>query len=169
MSGRRRPYQAGRPGLLRPRGREAANDSRERGNGRHPFNPNPQRQGENSTALGEGDPHNILHETPTIPDHGDVGDITYAPMWDVHLAEWTPSAIANGDQVGLQSTDEVFARLGTDDLSQVPSDSKAVGAVTSCEMSAQECQAGLITGPGGARFGPSGFVVNCPLISIDIS
>jgi len=132
------------------------------------FSLNPQRQGENSTALGQGDPHNILHETPTIPDHGDVGDITYAPMWDVHFAEWTPSAIANGDQVELQSTDEVFERLGTDDLSQVPSDSKAVGAVTSCEMSAQECQTGLITGPGGAKFGPSGFVVNCPLISIDI-
>ena len=75
---------------------------------------------------------------------------------------------ARGDQVELQSTDEVFERLGTDDLSQVPSDSKAAGAVTSCEMSAQECQTGLVTGPGGAKFGPSGFVVNCPLISIDI-
>jgi hypothetical protein len=132
------------------------------------FGANPQRQGENSTALGQGDPHNILHETPTIPDHADVGDITYTPNWDVHFAEWTPAAIANGDRVQLQSTDEVFARLGTDDVSQVPSESRGVAARVSCAAGAQNCRKGLITGPGGTAFGPSGFVVNCPLISIDI-
>jgi hypothetical protein len=25
-----------------------------------------------------------------------------------------------------------------------------------------------VTGPGGAKFGPSNFTVNCPLISIDV-
>jgi hypothetical protein len=34
------------------------------------FGANPQRQGVNSTALGQGDPHNILHETPTLPSLG---------------------------------------------------------------------------------------------------
>ncbi len=26
-------------------------------------------------------------------------------------------------------------------------------------------QDGVVTGPGGARFGPGGFIVNCPIIS----
>ncbi len=26
---------------------------------------------------------------------------------------------------------------------------------------------GLVTGPGGATFGASGFVVNCPVVSLD--
>ena len=101
---------------------------------------NPYRQGLNSAILDGGSPKNILHETPTVPRHSDVGDIRYTPLWDVHLASWTRHAIANGDRVELRSADEVGQRVADK----------------------------LITAPGGGRFGASGFLVNCPLISVDL-
>jgi hypothetical protein len=101
---------------------------------------NPQRQGINSAILDRLDPHNILHEVPALPLHADVGSTGYAPEWDIHLAEWTPQAIAAGDRAELRSTDEVDQRVA----------------------------AGLVTGFQGSAFGASGFIVNCPLISIDI-
>ena len=58
----------------------------------------------------------------------------------MHFAAWTQAAIDGGVRVELQSTDEVDLWVGMK----------------------------MVTGPGGAKFGPSGFVVNCPLISIDI-
>jgi hypothetical protein len=101
---------------------------------------NPGRQGENSTILDNADPHNILKEVPVLPLHSDIGDPAYTPAWDVHFGEWTPKAIASGARVELQSTDEVDLRVSMK----------------------------LVTGPGGATFGPSKFTVNCPLISIDV-
>jgi hypothetical protein len=101
---------------------------------------NPGRQGINSTILDNADPHNILKEVPVLPQHADVGDPKYAPAWDVHFAEWTPEAIKSGARVEIRSTDEVDLRVS---MKQV-------------------------TGPGGAKFGPSNFTVNCPLISIDV-
>jgi hypothetical protein len=41
---------------------------------------NPQRQGLNSTLLGQGDPLNVLAWTP---NQG-----RYSPLWDVHLSFW---------------------------------------------------------------------------------
>jgi hypothetical protein len=101
---------------------------------------NPGRQGVNSTILDRADPHNILQEVPVLPKHSDVGDPKYTPGWDVHFAEWTPEAIRTGARVEIQSGDEVDLRV----------------------------KENLVTAPGGKPFGPSGFVVNCPLISIDI-
>jgi hypothetical protein len=99
---------------------------------------NPGRQGLNSVALDNADPHNILKEVPVLPLHESVGDPAYTPGWDVHLAAWTQAAIDGGERVEVQSTDEVDTWV-------------KMKAVT-----------------GGAAFGPSGFVVNCPVISIDI-
>lgn len=101
---------------------------------------NSSRQGVNATILDGMVPHNILHETPVLPGHPSVGSLEYAPMWDVHLAEWTQAAIDAGDRVQLHSTDAVDARVSDN----------------------------LITGPGGGSFQSAGFVVNCPLISIDV-
>jgi hypothetical protein len=101
---------------------------------------NPERQGINSTILDKADPHNILEEVPVLAQHGDVGDRKYTPGWDVHFAEWTPEAISAGARVEIRSGDEVDQRV-------------------------KEKQ---VTGPGGKKFGPSGFTVNCPLISIDL-
>lgn len=101
---------------------------------------NPGRQGVNSTILDNADPHNILQEVPVLPLHDDIGDVKYTPGWDVHFAEWTPAAINSGSRVEIQSGDELDLRV----------------------------QMKLVTGPGGKKFGPSNFTVNCPLISIDV-
>lgn len=97
-------------------------------------------QGLNSAILDGGSPKNILHETPILPHHADVGDNRYTPLWDVHLATWTRHAIANGDRVEVRSVDEIDQRVAEK----------------------------LITAPGGGKFGASGFLVNCPLISVDL-
>ena len=66
----------------------------------------------------------------------------YSPMWDVHLEAWTDAAVAAG--LNLRQTDFSSA------LAQVSS--------------------GNATGfPAGAPFGPSGFVVNCPVVSLDVN
>src|SRR5215472_7355517 len=89
---------------------------------------NPQRQGLTSAARGEGDPLNLLRWNP--------GQGRYSPLWDVHLAEWTPQVVAAGQNL-----------LQTD-----------VGTVEGL------ISHGLVTGPGGAKFGASGFIVNCPIV-----
>ncbi len=90
---------------------------------------NPQRQGLSSAVLDGLSPLNILK---AVPDGSD-----YSPLWDVHLAQWTQDAVANG--LNLRQTDTV------DDL----------------------VQEGLVTAPSGASFGASGFIVNCPIVSLD--
>ena len=90
---------------------------------------NPQRQGLNSAVADGLDPLNLLAWTP---NQG-----RYSPLWDVHLSEWTPAAVAAGRNVRQHS----FAAV------------------------ADLAEQGMVTGPGGARFGPSGLIVNCPIIS----
>jgi hypothetical protein len=66
----------------------------------------------------------------------------YSPMWDVHLETWTAAAIA----AGLNARQTDF--------------STALAQVTS----------GNATGfPAGNPFGPSGFIVNCPVVSLDVN
>jgi hypothetical protein len=66
----------------------------------------------------------------------------YSPMWDVHLETWTDAAVAAG--LNLRQTDFSAA------LQQV-TDGTATGF------------------PAGTPFGPSGFVVNCPVVSLDVN
>jgi len=66
----------------------------------------------------------------------------YSPMWDVHLATWTDAAVAA--ELNLRQTDFSAA------LQQV-ADGNATGS------------------PAGSTFGPSGFVVNCPVVSLDVN
>lgn len=66
----------------------------------------------------------------------------YSPMWDVHLATWTSAAVVAG--LNVRQTDF----------------SAALQQVTD----------GNVTGfPAGAEFGPSGFIVNCPVVSLDVN
>lgn len=66
----------------------------------------------------------------------------YCPMWDVHLETWTANALGAG--LNLRQTDF----------------SAALDQVTN----------GNANGfPAGAPFGPSGFVVNCPVVSLDVN
>jgi hypothetical protein len=90
---------------------------------------NPQRQGIVS-ALADGlDPLNVLAWTP---NQG-----RYSPLWDVHLALWTPAAKAAGRDLRQSRFDDV------EDLAE----------------------AGLVTAPDGGRFRASDVVVVCPIIS----
>jgi hypothetical protein len=107
---------------------------------------NPERQGENAAVLDSHDPFNLLHETPELPMHPDVGSTDYTPMWDVHLARWTDAAVSAGSRTQLQVVDDVLARIKPDDMGNPAT----------------------ITAPDGTPFTASGFVVNCPLISLDI-
>jgi len=61
----------------------------------------------------------------------------YSPLWDVNLAMWSDSAIVNG-------------------LNLVQKDFGGLSGLA---------QEGFISAPGGAKFGPAGFIVNCPIIS----
>ena len=63
-------------------------------------------------------------------------------MWDVHLATWTDAAVEAG------------ANVRQTDFSAV----------------LQQVVGGNVTGfPAGSQFGPSGFVVNCPVVSLDVN
>ena len=61
----------------------------------------------------------------------------YSPLWDVFPASWTAAAIASHRNTRQTAVADV-AKLAED---------------------------GLVTGPGGAPFGPGGFLVVCPIIS----
>lgn len=63
----------------------------------------------------------------------------YSPLWDVHLAAWSAGVVAVGQN--LRQTD--------------------FGTVTGL------ADHGLLGAPGGARFGPAGFIVVCPIVSSD--
>jgi len=60
----------------------------------------------------------------------------YSPLWDVNVGEWTKTAIGKGYR------------------SRVIEEFQILGLV----------QGGHITGPGGAKFGSTGFIVNCPVV-----
>jgi hypothetical protein len=65
----------------------------------------------------------------------------YSPLWDVHLEEWTAQAVAAG--VNLRQTDFSAAM--------------------------QQVTDGNATGFPGPAFEPSGIVVNCPVVSLDVN
>jgi hypothetical protein len=58
----------------------------------------------------------------------------YSPMWNAQLYEWTPDAIAKGYRGQLREEFQILTFV----------------------------QDGLLTGPGGAPFQDSGFIINCP-------
>jgi hypothetical protein len=63
----------------------------------------------------------------------------YSPLWDVFPAAWTDAAIADGRNLAQKDRSDLLGLVND----------------------------GLVTGPGGARFGPGGFIVNCPIVSSD--
>jgi hypothetical protein len=66
----------------------------------------------------------------------------YSPMWDIHLESWTMAAITGGLNVRQ----------------------------TNFSAALQQVTMGNATGfPPGSKFGPSGFVVNCPVVSLDVN
>lgn len=61
----------------------------------------------------------------------------YSPLWDVFPGQWSAAAVAGGRNVAQRDRSKLLNLV--DD--------------------------GVVTGPGGATFGPAGFIVNCPIIS----
>src|ERR687891_1132285 len=61
----------------------------------------------------------------------------YSPLWDVHLTTWTDTVVDAGENTRQRDFEAI-------------------------ELLADE---GLVTGFGGGAFAPSGFFVNCPVIS----
>jgi hypothetical protein len=60
----------------------------------------------------------------------------YSPLWDLNVGSWTKAAIDKGYR------------------SRVSEEFQILGLV----------ERGWITGPGGAKFGSTGFIVNCPIV-----
>ena len=104
--------------------------------------PNPNRQGLSSAMLDGQDPLNILEEIPE--GQADPGFPAYSPLWDIHLATWTPAAVAAGQNTRQDDFGTAF------NLAQVG------GPAGSFPTLNQPLQ-------------PSGFVVNCPAISMNPS
>jgi hypothetical protein len=90
---------------------------------------NPQRQGLNSAVVDGLDPLNVLRWNPKQG--------RYSPLWDVHLSQWSATAVANGQNLRQQDYGDVLGLVNH----------------------------GLITGPGGVPFAASNFIVVCPIIS----
>ena len=63
----------------------------------------------------------------------------YSPLWDVHPAQWSAEAVALARNVAQKDRSDLLNLVSKD----------------------------VVTGPGGAKFAPGGFVVNCPIISSD--
>ena len=63
----------------------------------------------------------------------------YSPVWDVHPGQWSAQAVAALSNVAQKDRSELLNLVSKK----------------------------IVTGPGGATFGPAGFVVNCPVISSD--
>jgi hypothetical protein len=62
--------------------------------------------------------------------------LDYSPYWDAQLFEWTQDAIAQGFRGQVREEFQILTFV----------------------------QDGLITGPGGKKFGSSGFAINCPIV-----
>jgi hypothetical protein len=62
--------------------------------------------------------------------------LDYSPAWDAQLFEWTQNAINSGYRGQVREEFQILTFV----------------------------QDGLITGPGGAKFGSSGFSINCPIV-----
>lgn len=67
------------------------------------------------------------------------GDDTYSPLWDIHLATWSAAAVASHLNTRQQDYGDVI----------------------------NLAEHGLVTAPDGSAFKASGFIVNCPPVSID--
>jgi hypothetical protein len=97
---------------------------------------NNQRQGENAAILDHLSPLNILED---VPNNG--GQFNYSPMWDIHFLQWNASVpLANR----VRQTD--FARA----KALVPAQAQSIAP----------------NGSASNTFQSTGFIVNCPLISI---
>jgi hypothetical protein len=97
---------------------------------------NIQRQGLNAAILDQESPLNILED---VPNSG--GQFNYSPMWDIHLVQWNAS-VSQANRVRQTDFATAEALVGSQAQSITPN------------------------GTTSNTFQATGFIVNCPLISI---
>ncbi|TMC00757.1 MAG: hypothetical protein E6J40_01420 [Chloroflexi bacterium] len=97
---------------------------------------NVQRQGLNAAILDQESPLNILED---VPNNG--GQFNYSPMWDIHLVQWK-SSVPTASRLRQTSFAAAEALVGTQAQSITPQ------------------------GSTSDTFQATGFIVNCPLISV---
>jgi hypothetical protein len=100
---------------------------------------NPQRQGLNAALLDGHSPLNILKEIPEP-----TAQFDYSPLWDIHFVQWNDSvAVAN--------------RLRQTDFS------------TAQALVGSQAQSVTPSGTLSNSFQATGFIVNCPVVSLDVN
>ncbi len=112
---------------------------------------NPQRQGLQSAAAGQGDPLNIIREEPECSDPADPANcsaLQYSPNWDVTPVQWTQAAISAGDRVRLTSHEQVEHLFNEGELVNF-----AAGGPVNHDPEINGLRA-------------AGFIVNCPPIFV---
>jgi hypothetical protein len=100
---------------------------------------NPQRQGLNAALLDGHSPLNILKEIPEP-----TAQFDYSPLWDIHLVHWN-DAVPVGSR--LRQTDFATAQA-------------LVGS---------QAQSVSPSGTLSNTFQATGFIVNCPVVSLDVN
>ena len=97
---------------------------------------NVQRQGLNAAILDGHSSMNILEDVPNIG-----GQFNYSPMWDIHLVQWDASI-------------------------QIPDRLRQTDFATAEALVGSQTQSITPSGTTSNTFQSSGFIVNCPLVSI---
>jgi len=97
---------------------------------------NTQRQGLNAAILDQESPLNILEDVPN-----NAGQFNYSPMWDIHLVHWNDSV-------------PVASRL------------RQTSFATAEALVGKQAQSITPAGTLSDTFQATGFIVNCPLVSI---
>lgn len=62
----------------------------------------------------------------------------YSPLWDVHLTQWSAANVSSGQNLRQKDFGTILNLASHNE----------------------------VTAPGGAPFGPAGFIVNCPVVSL---
>lgn len=96
-----------------------------------------QRHGLRSALRGEGDPQNILEELP--------GSRAYTPVWELHMAAWSPRAVREQERERLLGFVELEARVVSGALLPM-----GAGQV-------HRALGGLVS---------AGVLVNCPVVAV---
>lgn len=112
---------------------------------------NPQRQGLQSAAAGQGDPLNMIREEPECSNPNDPANcsaLQYSPIWDVTPLEWTQAAINAGQRVRVTSHEQADSLFEQGELVNAFPD----GPVNH--------------DPEIDGFRAAGFIVNCPPIFV---
>jgi hypothetical protein len=90
------------------------------------------------TLLPTGSQTSPFNVLAVLPDRAQR--FQYSPLWDIHLTSWTRRAIAAGKRTRVGKFKDVV----------------------------HDAALGFVKAPGGGRWGASGFVVNCPPVSLNV-